>query len=213
MNYLTQEIVFPNVAMATEDGLLAVGGNLSSQRLIEAYKHGIFPWFENEEPILWWSPDPRFVLFPEKLKVSKSMKQILRNGDYKVTINKAFEYVIKQCAGTKREGQAGTWITKNMISAYIRLHELGYAKSVEVWKQNTLVAGLYGVDLGNNVFCGESMFTTEPNASKVGFISFIQNSNYKFIDCQVYTRHLESLGAEEISRNRFLKLLNDKNHI
>ena len=213
MNYLTREIVFPNVATTTEDGLLAVGGDLSSQRLIEAYKHGIFPWFENEEPILWWSPDPRFVLFPEKLKISKSMKQILYNGDYIVTKNKAFEDVIKQCANTKREGQSGTWISKSMIKAYIRLHEFGYAKSVEVWKQDTLVAGLYGVDLGNDVFCGESMFTTEPNASKVGFISFIENSNYKLIDCQVYTRHLESLGAEEIPRDRFLKLLNDKNHI
>lgn len=208
MHYLTDKIWFPNSNKATEDGLLAVGGDLSVERLVLAYKSGIFPWFEAEEPILWWSPNPRFILFPEKLKVSKSMKQVLRNKNYKVTVNKAFSEVITECSESKRLGQSGTWITKNMINAYVKLHELGYAKSVEVWRDDLLVAGLYGIDLGNSVFCGESMFTKESNASKVGFITFIKNTNYKLIDCQVYTNHLESLGAEEISRDVFLEYLN-----
>lgn len=135
------------------------------------------------------------------------MKQVLRNSDYTVTVNKAFKDVITECSKVKRNGQAGTWITNNMIEAYLNLYELGYAKSVEVWRDNKLVAGLYGVDLGNDVFCGESMFAKESNASKAGFITFIQNSNYKLIDCQVYTKHLESLGAEEISREAFLGYL------
>jgi len=206
MHHLTNEIAFPNVNKANKDGLLAIGGDLSVERLLLAYKSGIFPWFENDEPVLWWSPDPRFVLFPEKLKVSKSMKQVLRNSSFKVTTNTAFEEVIMQCSKIKRGGQSGTWITNNMIKAYTELHKLGYAKSVEVWENEELVAGFYGIDLGT-VFCGESMFTKATNASKVGLISFIQNSNYKLIDCQVYTQHLESLGAEEISRNEFLEHL------
>ncbi|RMZ51063.1 leucyl/phenylalanyl-tRNA--protein transferase [Flavobacteriaceae bacterium PRS1] len=204
MHHLTKNIQFPNVNEANKDGLLAIGGDLSSERLLLAYKSGIFPWFENYEPILWWSPDPRFVLFPEKLKVSKSMKQVLRNSSYVVTINKAFKDVILQCSKTKREGQKGTWISKSMINAYTKLHELGYAKSVEVWENENLVAGFYGIDLGN-IFCGESMFTKMSNASKIGLITFIQNSNYKLIDCQVYTQHLESLGAEDIPRTKFLE--------
>lgn len=207
MQYLTQNIWFPNVNEATADGLLAVGGDLSVERLVYAYERAIFPWFEEDEPILWWSPNPRFVLFPDKLKVSKSMKQVLRNSDYKVTINKAFKEVITQCSKVKRNGQDDTWITNGMIDAYTNLHKLGYAKSVEVWRDSNLVAGLYGVDLSNGVFCGESMFTTESNASKVGFVTFIKSSNYKLIDCQVYTQHLESLGAEEISREAFLNYL------
>ncbi|OEK09292.1 leucyl/phenylalanyl-tRNA--protein transferase [Flavivirga aquatica] len=207
MKYLTQNIWFPNVIEAAEDGLLAVGGDLSVERLLLAYKQGIFPWFETEEPILWWSPDPRFVLFPDKLKVSKSMRQVLRNKNYVVTINKAFKDVIGECSKIKRNGQNGTWITNNMMDAYIKLHELGYAKSIEVWNDNILVAGLYGMDLGNGVFSGESMFTKESNASKAGFITFIQNTNYRVIDCQVYTNHLESLGAEDISRDKFLSYL------
>jgi len=206
MHFLTQNIEFPDVNESNADGLLAIGGDLSTERLLLAYKSGIFPWFVNDEPILWWSPDPRFVLFPEKLKVSKSMSRILKNSSFKVTVNKDFESVIKNCANTKREGQAGTWITKNMIEAYTKLHELGYAKSVEVWEKNQLVAGFYGIDLGH-VFCGESMFTKVDNASKAGFMSFVQNTNYKLIDCQVYTKHFESLGAEEISRSEFLKYL------
>lgn len=207
MYYLTEDIAFPDVSSANDDGLLAVGGDLSTDRLLLAYKSGIFPWFEEDQPILWWSPDPRFVLFPEKLKVSKSMKQVLRNHQYRMTVNKAFERVIQRCAKVKRIGQSGTWITKSMIHAYNELHKLGYAKSVEIWKENELLAGLYGIDLGNRVFCGESMFTLETNASKLGFIWFVQNSNYRLIDCQVYTKHLKSLGAEEISRELFLSYL------
>ncbi len=205
MHYLTDDLWFPDVSEATREGILAVGGDLSVNRLLLAYKRGIFPWFEIDEPVFWWSPNPRFVLFPEKLKVSKSMKQVLRKTNYTVTVNKAFKDVITLCSKIKRIGQSDTWITNSMIQAYVNLYELGCAKSVEVWRENKLVAGLYGVDLGNDVFCGESMFTTESNASKVGFITFVQNTNYKLIDCQVYTNHLESLGAEEISREKFLQ--------
>jgi leucyl/phenylalanyl-tRNA--protein transferase len=202
---------FPDISEASEEGLLAIGGDLSVTRLLSAYKQGIFPWFADEDPILWWAPDPRFVLFPKKLKVSKSMQQVLRNANFEVSVNKDFNGVIKACALAKRADQeGGTWITNNMIKAYTQLYELGYAKSVEVWKNNELVGGLYGVDLDNDVFCGESMFTKESNASKVGFITFIQNTNYKLIDCQVYTQHLESLGAEDISRDDFMKYLNRK---
>ena len=207
MNFLSNKIVFPDVTEATQEGLLAIGGDLSIERLLLAYRSGIFPWFEAEEPILWWSPNPRFVLFPKKLKASKSMKQVLRNKDYKVTTNKAFRDVVTECSKVKRQGQAGTWITENMIKAYVKMYELGFAKSIEVWKEGKLVAGLYGIDLGNNIFCGESMFTKESNASKVGLITFIENTDYKLIDCQVYTNHLASLGAEEISREQFLKYL------
>ncbi len=209
MHYLTKNIEFPNVNEANADGLLAVGGDLSVKRLLLAYKNGIFPWFEEDEPILWWSPDPRFVLFPGKLKISKSMKQVLRNSNYTVTINKAFENVIQQCSKIKRDGQSSTWITKPMIDTYCKLHKLGYATSVEVWKDENLVGGFYGIDLGNKVFCGESMFTKESNASKIGLITFIKNTNYKLIDCQVFTKHMESLGAEELPRKEFLTLLAD----
>ena len=208
MHFLTNKIIFPHVSQASQDGLLAVGGDLSVERLLLAYKQGIFPWYSEGEPILWWSPNPRFVLFPEKLKISKSMKQLLRNSIFKVTVNKAFREVITACSLIKRRGQDDTWITNDMIEAYVKLHALGYAKSVEVWKENDLVGGFYGVDLNNGVFCGESMFSKESNASKVAFITFIQNTNYKLIDCQVYTKHLESLGAEEVSRANFLKFLN-----
>ncbi len=207
MYYLTEEIEFPDVTLATEDGLLAVGGDLSTVRLIHAYENGIFPWYEESEPILWWSPDPRFVLFPEQLKISKSMKQVLKNCGFTVTVNKAFAEVIQQCSKINRDGQASTWITNPMIEGYMALHNLGYAKSVEVWEGESLVAGLYGIDLGNDVFCGESMFTKVSNASKVGFITFVQNSNYKLIDCQIFTNHLESLGAQDISRAEFMKYM------
>lgn len=207
MQYLTEDIWFPDVEEATAEGVLAIGGDLSVKRLLLAYKSGIFPWFDASEPIVWWSPNPRFVLFPEQLKVSKSMRQFLRNCDYTVTVNQDFRAVISSCSKIKRSGQSDTWITNSMIEAYVKLHELGYAKSIEVWRGDKLVAGLYGVDLGNHVFCGESMFTTESNASKAGFITFIQNTNYKLIDCQVHTNHLESLGAKEISRKAFLELL------
>ena len=209
MYYLNNDIWFPNVNQATDEGLLAVGGDLSVERLLLAYKSGIFPWFEADEPILWWSPNPRFVLFPEKLKISKSMKQVMRNKNFTITINQAFKEVIIACAKAKRNGQESTWITKNMIDAYTKLHELGYAKSVEVWQEDKLIGGFYGVDLNNGVFCGESMFAKLSNASKVAFISFIQNTNYKVIDCQVHTNHLERLGAEDITRDVFLEYLKD----
>ena len=207
MIYLTNAIEFPDVSQATKDGLLAIGGDLSVDRLLEAYRKGIFPWFELDEPILWWSPDPRFVLFPENLVVSKSMKQVLRNQLFKVTINQSFERVIEECAKVKRKGQSSSWITDGMIKGYVRFYEAGYAKSVEVWQDEELVGGLYGVDIGNGIFSGESMFTKVSNASKVGFITFIQQTNYKMIDCQVYTSHLESLGAETIPRKTFLSYI------
>lgn len=207
MKFLDETLWFPDLTEASEEGILAIGGDLSVARLLLAYRSGIFPWFETDEPILWWSPDPRFVLFPKKLKVSKSMRQLLRKGTFKVTINTAFEAVILACAKVKRLGQQGTWITNSMVAAFTALHKLGYATSIEVWKEERLVGGFYGVDLGNGIFTGESMFAKESNASKVGFITFIQNSNYKLIDCQVHTNHLESLGAEEISRDAFMKSL------
>lgn len=207
MQFLDDKIVFPSPEEATDDGLVAVGGDLSVERLILAYRSGIFPWFEYETPILWWSPDPRFVLFPQDLKVSKSMKKVLNKKQFKVTMNQAFEAVITNCATAERQGQQGTWITQDMIRSYNKLHELGYAISVEVWDNNVLVGGLYGVDLGNGIFSGESMFTTVSNASKVGFISLVQNNSYKLVDCQIYSEHLESLGAKEIPRDEFLSYL------
>ena len=207
MHFLTQKIEFPDVSEATIDGLLAVGGDLSSERLLHAYSNGIFPWFEDEEPLMWWSPDPRFVLFPADLKVSKSMKQVLKKKQFEVTENKAFRDVIENCAITKREGQRGTWITDDMVEAYIKLHKLGYAKSIEVWQKGDLVGGLYGLNIENKVFCGESMFAKVSNASKVGFITFVQSCDYKLIDCQLHTKHLESLGGKYISRLEFLKFL------
>ncbi|WP_438964193.1 leucyl/phenylalanyl-tRNA--protein transferase [Winogradskyella sp.] len=207
MHFLNQKIEFPDVNEASIEGLLAVGGDLSSERLLHAYAHGIFPWYDADDPILWWSPDPRYVLFPDDLKVSKSMKQVLRKKQFKVTYNKAFTEVINNCALAKREGQEGTWITEDMIDAFIKLHELGYAKSVEVWENAELVGGLYGIDLDNKVFCGESMFAKVSNASKAAFITLVQSNEYQLIDCQLHTKHLESLGAKHISRTEFLKYL------
>lgn len=207
MHFLTQKIEFPDVSEASTEGLLAIGGDLSTERLLHAYKNGIFPWFDDREPILWWSPDPRFVLFPEDLKVSKSMKQILTKQSFKVTYNTAFKDVIENCADMNRPGQKGTWITDEMIIAYLKLNKLGFAKSVEVWQNKVLVGGIYGIAINNSLFCGESMFAKVSNASKVGFITFVQNSNYELIDCQMHTKHLESLGAKNISRKDFLKYL------
>lgn len=207
MHFLSHKIEFPDVSEASAEGLLAVGGDLSSERLIHAYRNGIFPWYENEEPILWWSPDPRFVLFPNELKISKSMTQVIRKNTFKITKNKAFRDVLEACAQTKRAGQQGTWITDDMLEAYVNLYDLGFALSVEVWQEHKLVGGLYGVDIHNGVFCGESMFSKVSNASKFGFISFVQNSDYKLIDCQLYTKHLKSLGAKHMSRTEYLKYL------
>ena len=205
---LTKELIFPPVEGA-EDGVVAIGGDLSTKRLKLAYQTGIFPWFNEDEPIIWWSPDPRFVLFPEKLKVSKSMKSVMRNHNFKITFNKDFEQVIENCKSISRQGQKDTWITPNMRNAYIQLHKEKIASSVEVWENEKLVGGLYGIDLGN-VFCGESMFSKVNNASKVGFITFVnefKSKGGKLIDCQVYTDHLSSLGAEQICRKEFLSFL------
>lgn len=207
MEFLTYEIKFPEVAQASPEGLLAIGGDLSVERLLLAYRSGIFPWFDKTQPILWWSPDPRFVLFPEKLKISKSMKQLFNRKAFDITYNTCFDKIIEECSKIKRKGQKGTWITSEMIKAYTKLHELGFATSVEVWLEGELVGGLYGVDLKNGIFCGESMFSKMSNASKYGFIAFIQDTNFKLIDCQVFTEHLASLGAEEINRKTFLSYL------
>lgn len=211
MLFLNKEIWFPPVSTASADGLLAVGGDLSVERLLLAYQSGIFPWYNPTEPILWWSPDPRMVLFPNKFKVSKSFRKVLKNTVYTVTTNKDFKGVIMQCAQIPRKGQNGTWITLEMMEAYLKLHQLGHAKSVEVWEDETLVGGLYGIDLPDRkVFCGESMFSKKPNTSKIAFYhltNYLNKKSYKFIDCQVYTHHLHSLGAEEIKRTDFLKFL------
>lgn len=209
MYLLSRALVFPPVNLANEDGLLAVGGDLSAERLLLAYKNGIFPWYNQGEPIIWYSPDPRMVLFPKRLKISKSMKQIIRKNKFRATFNQNFSEVISHCKNSYREGQGGTWITDEMKQAYINLHKLGMAKSMEVWEENELVGGLYGIDLGH-VFCGESMFRKKSNASKFAFIYLVQKlekENYKLIDCQVYNEHLASLGAEEISRETFLTYL------
>ena len=209
MIFLKKELLFPDVESANLDGVLAIGGDLSPERLILAYQSGIFPWYNEGEPIVWYSPEPRMVLFPNKLKISKSMHQILRKDAFTITLNQNFKEVISQCKITNRKDQEGTWITDEMQKAYLELHKLGIAKSVEVWKNNELVGGLYGIDL-RTVFCGESMFSKVSNASKVAFIYLTQKlekENYKLIDCQVYTDHLASLGAEEIPRERFIKIL------
>ena len=200
-------IWFPKSELADEDGLLAVGGDLSPARLILAYQNGIFPWFSEESPILWYAPHERFVLFPEKLKLSKTMRKLLKTNKFKLTFDTAFPDVIRACATISREDQLGTWITNDMEKAYIQLFELGYAHSVEVWEKDQLVGGLYGVEM-NSVFCGESMFSKVSNASKVALISLCQNKNYKLIDCQVHSDHLESLGAEFIYMNQFVNYLN-----
>ncbi|MFT6795107.1 MAG: leucyl/phenylalanyl-tRNA--protein transferase [Maribacter sp.] len=211
--FLSDSLVFPDVEKANKEGLLAVGGDLSPERLLLAYKNGIFPWFNEESLILWWSPDPRMVLFPEQIKVSKSMRKVLRDQTFRLTQNTCFERVMEYCATVKREQQEGTWITKEMRDAYLSLHDRGIAKSYEVWEDDTLVGGLYGVDLGT-IFCGESMFSLKTNASKFAFIKLaedLKERNYQLIDCQLYTDHLASLGAEEIPRKEFLKLLKRQN--
>ncbi len=204
--------MFPNIETANLDGIIAVGGDLSVERLILAYKSGIFPWYNEGEPVIWYSPDPRMVLYPKKLKISKSMRSVLKNENFKITFNQNFEEVIANCKTIYRKGQPGTWITDEMQKAYLKLHKTGIAKSVEVWQNDELVGGLYGIDLGH-IFCGESMFSKVSNVSKVAFIYLVQKcekENYKLIDCQVYNDHLASLGAEEIPRKEFIKLLKKK---
>ena len=195
--------------MADEDGLLAIGGDLDTDRLLLAYKSGIFPWYNEDEPICWWSPDPRFVLFPALIKISNSMKTVLQNGSFRFTINKAFTKVIQQCKTVSRKGQAGTWISPAMQQAYIQLHELGYAHSAEAWQDGNLVGGLYGIRLGG-IFFGESMFSSKSNASKFAFIKYVQflhKENVKLIDCQLHTNHLQSMGARMIERKLFSEML------
>lgn len=212
MYYLTAALFFPPVSQANSTGIIALGGDLSPERLQLAYKSGIFPWFEDGEPITWWSPNPRMVLFLDELIVSKSMRNILNQNIFKVTFNQNFRDVISNCQNIKRDGQNGTWITNEMIEAYCKLHESGIAKSVEVWRDDELVGGLYGIDLGN-IFCGESMFSKVSNASKVAFIALVNQlkaTNYKLLDCQVYNPHLESLGCREIDREEFMEILNSK---
>jgi leucyl/phenylalanyl-tRNA--protein transferase len=204
---LSDNLAFPPVHLATEEGLLAVGGDLSPERLILAYKSGIFPWYNPGDPILWWSPDPRLVLFPNELHISRSLRRILRKGIFQVTFNTRFREVIAACAGAHRPTGEGTWITAEMESAYCRLNDMGFAHSVEAWKEGRLVGGLYGVALGR-CFFGESMFTTVSNASKVAFVTLVkrlQSLDFNIIDCQVHTRHLESLGARDIPRKEFIR--------
>ncbi|MDH3322834.1 MAG: leucyl/phenylalanyl-tRNA--protein transferase [Flavobacteriaceae bacterium] len=217
MILLGKEIIFPNVESASPEGIVAIGGDLSPQRLALAYNSGIFPWYNQGEPIVWYSPDPRMVLFPERLKISKSMRKVLRDQVFEITFNQNFKEVISNCKITSRKDQEGTWITDDMQEAYIKLHEAGLAKSVEVWQNKQLVGGLYGIDLAQSdsvhghVFCGESMFSKVSNASKAAFIYLVQKlekEKYKLIDCQLYTDHLASLGAEEISRAAFINVLN-----
>jgi len=199
------EMVFPDPALAEEDGLLAIGGDLSMERLLLAYSNGIFPWFSEGEPILWYSPHLRCVIYPDRILVSKSMKKVLRDDVFKITVDTAFEEVILNCAKTPRKGQDGTWITNEMQDAYINLHKNGYAHSVEVWLKDRLVGGLYGLKV-NGVFCGESMFSTASNASKAALI-YLSKLNIDLIDCQMPNDHLMSLGAEMIDRVVYMEVL------
>ena len=201
---------FPDVELADEDGLLAFGSNLSIETLLKAYKKGIFPWYNENEPICWYSPNPRFVLFPDKLKISSSMKTVIKSRTFKFSVDKNFADVIKNCRMVKRKGEPGTWITDEIEKAYFTLFENGFAHSAEAWHNKELAGGLYGVQLGK-VFFGESMFANQSNASKFAFIKYVQllqEKGVEIIDCQVYTPHLESLGAEFISRKDFTRLLN-----
>ncbi len=200
---------FPPARLARYDGLLCIGGDLTPQRLINAYKNGIFPWFSEQEPILWWSPDPRLVLYPDKINISKSLNKKIRKSYFEVTIDKAFEEVISACSKYRGERRKSTWLVDHMVEAYINLHRLGYAHSVETWRDGRLAGGLYGVSLGR-VFFGESMFSYVSDASKTalaGLCSYLKHHDFDLIDCQVTSEHLLSMGAEEISRGRFLKQL------
>lgn len=199
----SNEIIFPKPTLANEDGLLAIGGDLSAERLMLAYRHGIFPWFSEDDPICWYSPHERCVIYPDRIKVSKSMKQTLKNGRFKITANKAFEKVIANCAKMPRKDQPGTWITKEMQEAYINLHQLGWAHSVEVWEESNLVGGLYGIAVGK-VFCGESMFSLVSNASKTALIYLCKQTDFELIDCQLPNDHLLSLGAKMIDRETYM---------
>lgn len=205
MIWLSEKIEFPPYEDASPEGVLAIGGDLSPERLMYAYRRGIFPWYSEEYPILWHCPSERMVLFPDELKVSKSMKQVMKKERFRITENQAFEEVIQNCKTIFRKEEFGTWITDEMEQAYIKLHKLGHARSIEIWQEDELVGGLYGIELGD-VFCGESMFSKVSNTSKLAFIH-LARSGYKLIDCQVYNDHLASLGAREIDRDEFLEYL------
>jgi len=203
---LSDDLIFPSPKLAAQEGLLAVGGDLSQERLLLAYRMGIFPWYSENEPIMWWSPDPRLILYPHQLKISKSLKKTINKGDFVLTMDQAFEAVIRACAESRTEANEGTWIVEEMITAYCKLHDSGLAHSVEAWLGDQLAGGLYGVSIGR-CFFGESMFTRISNASKValvGLVKYLQNLNFDLIDCQVTTSHLLSFGAHEIPRARFL---------
>ncbi|MAD96413.1 MAG: leucyl/phenylalanyl-tRNA--protein transferase [Flavobacteriaceae bacterium] len=206
MIWLTEEIKFPPYNKTTKHGIIALGGDLSSERLIHAYENGIFPWFSEFDPIIWYCPHSRMVLFPEEIKISKSMKKVMKKGEFRITQDLAFPDVIYQCKSIERKDEGDTWITDDMERAYIEMHHRGYASSVEVWQGDELVGGLYGVVV-NGVFCGESMFSKVANASKLAFIHLAQCEKYRLIDCQIYTKHLASLGAREIERDEFLTIL------
>ena len=210
MYVLSKEFFFPPVEDASLEGIVAVGGDLSVERLNLAYKSGIFPWFNEDEPILWWSPPERMVVVPSIYKVSKSIRNLLNQNKFKVTFNQNFRDVILGCKQIDRPGQDGTWLSDDFVESYTKLHVMGIAKSVEVWQDDELVGGLYGIDLGH-VFCGESMFSKVPNASKIAFVSlinYLKENNYKLLDCQVHNDHLEKLGAFEVSRDVFMRVLN-----
>lgn len=209
---LSHKLAFPPVHLATQEGLLAVGGDLSPERLILAYKNGIFPWYNPGEPILWWSPDPRLVLFPSELHVSRSLRRVIRQKRFRITFNSCFREVIGACARAMRPTGEGTWITSEMEEAYCRLNDLGYAHSVEAWEQGRLVGGLYGIALGR-CFFGESMFTKVSNASKVAFVTLVKRLEaleFELIDCQVHTQHLITLGAREIPRREFVRRVQER---
>lgn len=203
---LDERLIFPKPDLAEPDGFLAFGGDLSTERLLLAYQNGIFPWYSDDDPVMWYSPHERFVLFSDELKISKSMRQVLKQGKLRVTVNTCFNKVIEACSTAPREGQNGTWIVADMIAAYNRLHAAGHAHSIEVWLEGILVGGLYGVHVGD-VFCGESMFSTVSNASKTALIYLCNTGFYKLIDCQVHTDHLESMGARMISRKQYMAVL------
>ena len=206
MIWLTETIAFPGYDCTSEEGVIALGGDLSVERLTHAYKNGIFPWFSDNDPIVWYCPFERMVLFPTEIKISKSMHKIINKNEFTITENTAFEAVIYNCKNIDRKDGFGTWITNDMEQAYINLHKKGIAKSIEVWFKDELVGGLYGVEI-NHIFCGESMFSKASNASKLAFMHLAKNKNYKLIDCQIYNEHLASLGAREIDRSLFLSIL------
>ena len=206
MIWLTDTIEFPGYDCTSKEGIIALGGDLSIERLTHAYKNGIFPWFSDNDPIVWYCPFERMVLFPAEIKISKSMQKIINKNEFTITENTAFEAVIYNCKNIDRNDGFGTWITNDMEQAYINLHKKGIAKSIEVWFKDELVGGLYGVEI-NHIFCGESMFSKVSNASKLAFMHLAKNKNYKLIDCQIYNEHLASLGAREIDRSLFLSIL------